>query len=255
MTIYYLPNTYTDLLNHVDMATGRLTWVVDVHHYDRKEIPERAAGLLAHRRALVNHMLCLLNMWVTDRPLTTSEVKVRALDPIVKPHPTSEAHVLYSINVCPIFGLPGDDPTSELTSIRTLLNAIKLPLDWFIEQNPDNLEEARCQFFNSRKTPIGQSVEFHWGEGLLDDAGNEKMRQATRGLHVLIEGDPNLMLFMTWLRRQFNSMGPHSWWTVKQEYLYEQHQAPSDERFRRLFKGPTWKEVDKLRKVDRKTLK
>lgn len=256
MEILYLPNKYGQLLDSLDDPKGqRVTWVVARQYYDDENIPARKAGLKAHRTSLVNHMLCLLNMWVNNRPITNSAEILRALDPTVEDHPEATDYVQYSINICPIFGLPGDNPEEELGSIRKMLDTIKGHLDWFVEQNPDNIEEACCQFFNSRSTPVNQSVEFRWGEGLLDDSGNERMRAATQELHDMIAGDPNLIKYMTWLRRQFNSMGSYSWWTIKQDYFYDDYSSPSSERFHRLFKGPTWPQVEKLRDRERKTLK
>ncbi len=166
----------------------------------------------------------------------TSRRFMQTLNPTMVEDMDDPEQVIFRANVCPIFGLPGEQPKEELDSIRKLFDKIKSVLDWFIEVNPDNVHEARCQIFNN-SAPLSQyeSIEFKWDNNVLDVAGNTKMVLATCEVRDMINRDRYLRAWMKYMRRLQNAAGVHAWCNFKQEDFYASHMSPSSTRFHRLF--------------------
>jgi hypothetical protein len=235
MTITHLPSTYWEVLKNTN-DQGVISWKHPAVYIDRNKIPDRTEGLHEYRVALSDYMFGLLPYWMSERSIMTSRRFMQKLNPTMVEDMDEDDIVVLRANVCPLFGLPGEQPKEEIESISKLFNKIKSVLDWFIEVNPDNIHEARCQIFNN-SYPLNQyeSIEFKWDHTALDVAGNTKMVLATCEVRDLINSDRYMRVWMKYVRRLQNAAGANAWYNFKQDDFYESHTSPSHTRFHRLF--------------------
>jgi hypothetical protein len=240
MEISLYPSSPWEIIKNIHEG-GLLKWYHPKVYYERETIVARKDDLLEHRRQLSNYMFSLANIWFAERPINSSRRFLQELDPKVIDDPNHTDYVLFQVNACALFGLPGVEPIKELKSIRKMLASIKTTLDWYIDQNPDNTEEARCQIFTrSKPLSVIEAIEFLWDKETQTDAVNAKMLQANADLRNMIARDENMQIWMRFMRRGLNQIGIYSWFTLAEKDFYDDFDAPSSKRFHRL------RQADKL---------
>lgn len=166
-------------------------------------------GLIAEHfqeQGLFEQKVSRLKRWVTDIEATH---KVDAF---------GTWHV--SLNLAKLFLLPGAEPKAELNELRALLVLMKE----FFEAHP----EARCgvQICNQRDShrKTYASYECRIGDPVTQRTSLDL--EHTERLHERVKASPALTAFMLNAARELQKVGPHAWFTLREEHLYGSGRGP-----------------------------